>query len=74
MDNREYPKVRRAAQRQGWSVVPTAHGEMLLAPDGRSKVMWHRAHTSSDPNALNSLVRDMRRMGFRWPPPKETTR
>jgi hypothetical protein len=71
MNNRDYPKVRRAAQKQGWRPIPTAKGEMLLAPDGLTKVTWHRAHRSSDPSALDALVRDMKRAGFRWPPPRE---
>ncbi len=68
MDNRDYPKVRKAARKQGWRVEATTEGEMLYAPDGQSKIVWHTAHASSDPHALDSLVREMRKSGFRWPP------
>jgi hypothetical protein len=70
MDNREYPKVRAEAVRQGWVVRPTRRGELFLSPDGRTAIAWHAAHRSSDPHALDSLVRALRRTGgFQWPPP-----
>jgi hypothetical protein len=65
MDNREYPKVRREAERQGWRVKPTRKGERLLGPDGVSSVQWHR--TPSDHRALDNMVAEMRRCGFRYP-------
>ena len=68
MDNKDYAKVRKSARKQGWRVKPTEEGEMLYAPDGLSKVAWHTAHASSDPHALDSLVREMRKSGFRWLP------
>jgi len=71
MDPKEYPKVRREAIRQGWLVERTRQGEMFLSPDGRTAIAWHRAHRSSDPHALDSLVRALRRTGlFTWPPPR----
>lgn len=65
-----YAKVRKEAIRQGWRVQPTANGEMFFSPDDVSKAAWHTAHGSSDPNAVNSLIRNMKKGGFRWPPPK----
>jgi len=65
MDNREYPKVRKEAERQGWKVKSTRKGEMLLAPDGVTSVMWH--HTPSDHRALDNTVTKMRRAGFEYP-------
>ena len=71
MDNREYPRVRREALRQGWDVRPTRHGERFRPPDGSTVLVWHRAHRSSDPHALDALVRDLRRTGsFEWPAPR----
>jgi hypothetical protein len=68
MDNRDYPHVRRAAVRQGWLVHPTKHGERFLSPDGRTTAGWHTTHASSDPHALDALIRQLRKGGFRWPP------
>jgi hypothetical protein len=65
MDNKEYPKVRREAERQGWHIRPTRRGEMLLAPDGVTSVQWH--HTPSDHRALNNTVAKMRKAGFEYP-------
>lgn len=67
MDNKDYRKVRNAAMEQGWRVASTKHGETFLAPDGRMKVMVHRLHASSDPRALDHIVRRLKRAGFRWP-------
>ena len=73
MENKDYPKVRKAALRQNWRVVPITNGELFLAPDGVGKATWHRAHASSSPHALDGFLRDLRRAGFddgalrRWP-------
>lgn len=71
MDNKDFPKVRKAASRQGWVPEPTADGEMFYAPDGSTKVAWHHAHASSDPHALDAFVRRLRATGlFVYPPRK----
>lgn len=71
MDNKDYPKVRKAARKQGWRVEPTEHGEMFYSPDGSTKVAWHQSHSSSDPHALDALVRRLRATGvFVYPPRK----
>ncbi|HET7234975.1 MAG TPA: hypothetical protein VFK59_00920 [Actinomycetota bacterium] len=64
MDNKDYPKVRREALRQGWRVIPIANGELFLAPDGVGKATWHRRHASSHPHALDDLVRRLKQAGF----------
>jgi hypothetical protein len=71
MASKEYAKVRKEAEKQGWRVESTADGEMFFSPDGVSKAAWHHAHGSSDPNALKAHIRNMKRGGFRWPPPKK---
>jgi hypothetical protein len=53
MDNKDFPKVRKAARRQGWHVEATSDGEMFYSPDGRSKALWH--HTPSDRNAMKAF-------------------
>jgi len=65
MDNRQYPKVRKAAERKGWIVRPTKKGEMFYAPDGVTMVLWH--HTPSGHRALDNHVTRLRRAGFVWP-------
>lgn len=69
MDNRDWPKVRRGAERQGWAVEETRNGFVLKSPDGDSIVAMDRLHTSSDQHALDWTVRRMQRAGFSWPPP-----
>ena len=64
MDNKDYPKARRAALKQGWRVEPTATGERFLAPDGIGMATWHRRHASSDPHALEEFIRRLVRAGF----------
>lgn len=68
MDNTDYPKVRKAATKQGWSVESKADGEMFFSPDGVSKAHW--LFTPSDRNAIKSFMRDLKRGGFIWPPSK----
>ena len=70
MDNGQWAKVRREAERQGWVVEPTSDGFVLKAPDGKSQVFMHALHASSDPHALARTARRMRGYGFLWPPPK----
>lgn len=65
MDNKEFRKVRRQAVKQGWTLTPTAQGEMFLSPDDQMQVAWHVAHASSDPHALDAFVRQLRKGGFR---------
>jgi hypothetical protein len=70
MDNREWPKIRRAAERQGWLVEETKHGYMLKSPDGGfssghgsvprvDRPARRRSHGSTDAAA-----------GFLWPEPR----
>jgi hypothetical protein len=68
MDNKDYPKVRKEAQRQGWIVKPTRKGEMFYSPDGATMVLWH--HTPSDHRALANHIAKLRRAGFSWPRPR----
>lgn len=70
MDKREFPKIRKAAKRQGWVIRQTRDGEMFYSPDGTTKVAWHAAHGSSDPHALEAFVRQLKKGGFWLPPGK----
>jgi hypothetical protein len=63
LDNKDFPKVRKAAMKQGWISERTAAGEVFYAPDGSTKVAWHSAHASSDPHALDAFVRRLRATG-----------
>lgn len=64
MDNREYKNIRKAALAQGWTTRETKKGELFFSSDGRSMATWHRAHASSDPNALESFVKKLEKGGF----------
>ncbi|MGH2596836.1 MAG: hypothetical protein ACRDH7_12840 [Actinomycetota bacterium] len=68
--DKEFVKVRKEAERQGWRVEPTADGEMFFSPDGTTMAAWHTGHASSDPNALKAHIRNLKKGGFRWPPTK----
>jgi hypothetical protein len=70
IQNGDWPEVRREAERQGWAVITTKDGFVLLAPDGAARVAMHRLHRSSSPYALAQIVRRMRTAGFIWPPPR----
>ena len=70
MDNKEWPKVRKAAVQQGWTLVSTKKGEQLRSPDGTGMVTLDQMHGSSDPHALDQTVRRMRKHGF-VPPRKK---
>jgi len=72
MDDRDWPRVRRAAERQGWVVDETRNGVALRSPDGTTTVIMDRLRASSDEHALDRTVRRMRRPGFMWPPPGRT--
>jgi len=67
MDNKDYPKVRKAALKQDWRVESVAQGEMFFSPEGSTTVTWHRQHRSSSPYALDRFVRELRRSGFKYP-------
>ena len=67
MDNKDYRRVKKAAIRQGWRIKPVADGEMFYSPNDAVQALWHTAHSSSDPKALDAHVRRLRRGGFRWP-------
>lgn len=66
MDNKAWRRVRKEAERQGWTIVPTRNGGMLRSPDGTWQYAMDRLHRSSDPHALELIVREMRKHGFRW--------
>jgi hypothetical protein len=69
MDNKQWPKVRKEAEQQGWTVTNTRSGYQLLSPDGASIVTMDALHASSSPWALKHTARNMKRTGqFRWPP------
>lgn len=71
LDNRQWKKVRREAERQGWRVEPTTNGFQLMSPNGEAIVTMDRLHKPSSPWALTHTVKNMRRHGFVWPPAKK---
>ena len=58
----EEKRLLQEATEQGWTVIETKKGVMLLAPDGVGKVVMHG--TNSDRRALRNLVSIMKRHGF----------
>jgi hypothetical protein len=63
---KDFKKVRQAAEQQGWRVVfKKGSGHWVLyAPDGHGLV--HAPGTASDRRSLDNVVSKMRRYGFKW--------
>jgi hypothetical protein len=59
---REFKKLRKQAEEQGWRIEETKKGYLLHAPDGENHVTTHREPTEA---ALKMIVSDMKRLGFR---------
>lgn len=71
MSSSDYKKVRKEAQRQGWTITKTANGEFLRSPVSNVDVLAHM--TPSDRRAWANFLAEMRRQGFIDPfkPPKK---
>ncbi len=63
-------QIRKAAKKQGWTEVETKNGWTLRSPDGVNTVGLHR--TPSDHRWFDNTLRDFRKGGGIWPPPKKT--
>jgi hypothetical protein len=61
---KDFKKVVREAERQGWRTKKIKMGLQLLAPDGVNIVTVHG--TPSDHHALDNMIGDMRPYGFKW--------
>jgi hypothetical protein len=62
---KELKEIVKAAGEQGWRVKTTKRQHLLfLAPDGINKVT--AGGTPSDHRALDNLLSDLRRYGFKW--------
>jgi hypothetical protein len=68
LDNRDYPKVAKELDRQGWRMKETKKADFWMSPDGVHSASWH--HTPSDHRALANFVSKCRQGGFVWPPKK----
>lgn len=63
--SKDFKKVIREAERQGWRAVQTRNGHWALyAPDGIGLV--HAAGTPSDHRSLANTIGRMRNYGFVW--------
>lgn len=62
---KDLKKIVQAAEKQGWRVKMTKNGHWsFYAPDGENIV--HAGGTPSDHRALDNLVAQLRRYGFKW--------
>jgi hypothetical protein len=61
---KEWKKIKRESERQGWRWKATKSGEQGYAPDGVGIVTVHK--TPSDSHALDNTLSLMRRYGFKW--------
>lgn len=68
MPTKDWRKVVREAERQGWKVTGLTSGHWKLVPPDRDKPIVHAAGTPSDRRNLDNTIALMRRSGFRWPP------
>jgi hypothetical protein len=61
---KDFRKVIREAERQGWKIRPIKKGFFLAPPEkGKDMVLVH--HTPSTQAAFNHFLADMRRSGFK---------
>ena len=68
--DKEFRRVIRAAEEQGWRVRPIKKGMMLVPPDPtKPAVAIHR--TPSDHRAFRNTVAKLRASGMEWPWPPE---
>ena len=68
---KEFRRLVRAAEEQGWRVRPLKKGLMLVPPDPtKPAVTLHR--TPSDRRSWKNTVAQLRWAGLEWPWPAET--
>lgn len=61
---KEYKKLIKEAERQGWRCEYTKDGCQLYAPDGANIVTIH--FTETDAHAVRNTIARMRCFGFKW--------
>jgi hypothetical protein len=62
---KDFKEIVAAAEKQGWRTERTRSGKIkMYAPDGIHIVI--ASTTPSTRNAVQNLVADLRRQGFRW--------
>ncbi|WP_299039680.1 hypothetical protein [uncultured Pseudokineococcus sp.] len=64
--NKDVRKVVKALERQGFDVVTTANGHLMVSKGG--EVIAVLAGTASDWRSLLNGLAPLKRAGFRWPP------
>ena len=70
MVDKEFRRLVRAAEEQGWRVRPLTKGVMLVPPDPtKAAVTLHR--TPSDCRSRNNTLAQLRASGLAWPWPPE---
>lgn len=69
--SKDFREIRREAERQGWDAVQTRSGHWRFVPPDTTKPIVHTSGTPSDRRSLDNFIAQMRRSGFRWPPPSK---
>lgn len=64
--DKDLRKIVKALEAQGFEVVTTAKGHLMVSRDG--EVVAVLAGTASDWRSLRNGLAPLRRAGFRWPP------
>ncbi len=62
--DKEFRKVIRRAERQGWRIKATKKGSMLFPPDGTKEIVTIHG-TPSDHRAFNNFMTRMNASGYR---------
>lgn len=68
--NKDFKKLLKEAERQGWRVEEGGKNYVLWPPD-RTQSMVTVAKTASDVRALQNTIGRMKQRGFSWPPKKK---
>lgn len=65
--NKDFKKLLKEAERQGWRVEEGGKNYLLWPPD-KSQSMVTVAKTASDVKAIHNTIGRMKQRGFKWPP------
>lgn len=71
MAHKDYKALFKELDRQGWELEEIqGHHYKAFPPDKDQDIVCF-ATTSGDPRAMRNTIRDLRKSGFQWPPPKQ---
>lgn len=64
--SKDWKSIAKELRRQGWELTPTRNGHWRCVPPDRGKPIVHVSGTPSDRRAIDKVLGDLKRSGFRW--------